>query len=906
MRHSNSKAGAGKAGSVPRDLRAEVLGRLDIIAHYESLGVHFITREPNDEGYVKCRADDDDKNPSASVYVGPDPKRKGRFYDFRDKKGKSLFDFTAEHAPHKYGREFEEVLHALEKEVGLDKGASAAEANGRPAGNPGNPPPPKDPPAAQAKKRKSLPLEFYQWSDRAAADFCDKKKPTTPDAIKAAGGRLAKFPRWGDDRQYVFAFPTLDAAGRELGWHVARVDGEMVRVTKDGVTTVSKTVTFVASGWLNLAGVKKLASAAVVFKCEGLSDALALQAVAPDDVAVIATTGAGDKPDDDDVAALTGKTVFLVHDTDKAGRDGARPWVLALEGKAASVREVRLPNEGDAGKVDVRDFLAGHTYAELLKLAEATPEGVQSEPWGEPEMLDAPAVPPFPVDVLPEWQRDWVKAKAVETQTPPDMAAVLVLTVTAAALARRFEVQIRPGWREPTNLYSATAMESGERKSAVFRDATAPVGDHERDECERLGPEIAKAASDHEVLAQQLKKLQTEAAKAKGAALQAQAKGTAREKAKELAAHVVPAVPQFLCDDATPESLPGLLADNGERLLQASDEGTPFEIAKGRYSENGPRLEVYLKSYSGDRLRVNRVKRAKEFLERPALSVALAVQPHVIAGLGEEADVIRRGFLSRFLFSVPESFVGRRVSAADPVPPDVAEIYRQAMLALWKLEGGKDDKGRPVPHLLHFSPEANALMKAFEDWREPLLARGDELSGLYEWPKKMSGAAARIAAALHMAGAVKASAAGADELPDGTSTVNWNATIDADTVEKAIRLVKDYFLPHALAAFDLMGANEVLEKAKTVWANIVRRRGVFALSAHFAQGGTGFTQRDLYMCNRSLFKGGMEELKPVVDALVERNLIRKKDLPKQTGPGRPSVVFEANPAALEASRTRTP
>jgi hypothetical protein len=59
----------------------------------------------------------------------------------------------------------------------------------------------------------------------------------------------------------------------------------------------------------------------------------------------------------------------------------------------------------------------------------------------------------------------------------------------------------------------------------------------------------------------------------------------------------------MFCDDETPESLSRLIAQQRGRMLQASAEGTCFEIVKGRYSE-AANFDVYLKGHAGDPLRV--------------------------------------------------------------------------------------------------------------------------------------------------------------------------------------------------------------------------------------------------------------------------------------------------------------
>jgi hypothetical protein len=81
---------------------------------------------------------------------------------------------------------------------------------------------------------------------------------------------------------------------------------------------------------------------------------------------------------------------------------------------------------------------------------------------------------------------------------------------------------------------------------------------------------------------------------------------------------VVPPLPRWLVDDATPEALAGLLATYG-RIALLSPEGDVFDQMAGRYNQQvGPNLGVYLKGHAGDLLRVDRRGRPPEYVERPS------------------------------------------------------------------------------------------------------------------------------------------------------------------------------------------------------------------------------------------------------------------------------------------------
>ena len=69
---------------------------------------------------------------------------------------------------------------------------------------------------------------------------------------------------------------------------------------------------------------------------------------------------------------------------------------------------------------------------------------------------------------------------------------------------------------------------------------------------------------------------------------------------------------------------------------------------------------VFLRGHAGDDLRVDRVNRPPEHVERPALTMAVVVQPEVIAGLASKPGFRGRGLLGRILFSLPFSLIGYR------------------------------------------------------------------------------------------------------------------------------------------------------------------------------------------------------------------------------------------------------
>lgn len=495
-----------------------------------------------------------------------------------------------------------------------------------------------------------------------------------------------------------------------------------------------------------------------------------------------------------------------------------------------------------------------------------------AEPWEPPIPFHQAELPPFPTDVLPTWLRDMVEAEAEFTQTPADLAAMIGLACCALAVAKRVVVQPRPGWAEPLNLWTMVQQRPGTRKSQVFADMTAPVQAFECLRTETTRPEIAEASTRYEIAQKRAESARTHAAKAKDDIDRAALEEQAVILARELSAMRVPVPPRLLADDATPECLATLLCEQGGRMACLSPEGGVFELMAGRYAANGvPNLEVYLKSHAGDDHRVDRKQRPPEHVQKPALTLGLAVQPDVIRALADKPGFRGRGLLGRFLYSMAPDLLGRRKSGAPPVPEAVRAAYHCHLTSLLDLDPARDADGSPVPHTLQLAPDAERTLLEFEAWVEPQLGDWGELATLTDWAGKLVGAVVRLAGLLHLA------AHALDEVP-------WGDPIAAGTLARAVRLGQ-YCIPHAKAAFATMGADPVVEEARHLLQWITRT------------GEPTFTKRSCFNGVRGRFHR-VEAIEPGLRLLVEHGYIREQeaDIPRRAG--RPSTGYDVSPHVL--------
>jgi hypothetical protein len=386
---------------------------------------------------------------------------------------------------------------------------------------------------------------------------------------------------------------------------------------------------------------------------------------------------------------------------------------------------------------------AGPVPAEWISQPETAADG-----WQAPIPLEAAALPTWPDDVFPEAVQGFVSALSESTETPPELAALLVLAALAAAAQGRYQVRVKPDYFEPLNIWTCAALVPGSRKTAVKNEATAPLTEWERKQRVAMDGELKQAESDRKTVAERIATMRNKAAKASGAEFDRM-----KSEIAELEAGLpeIPKAPQLWGDDITPENLGTVMADNAERMAILSDEAGLFEMMGGRYSGGIPNIDIYLQSHAGSSVRVNRGSRPPVFLQNPVLTIGISPQPDVLRGLTEKPSFRGRGLLARFLYALPASNLGRRTGEAQPMAEGVRRAYAERIEAILSYPMATDCNGEPCPHTLRLSPEAYTAWAAFWQRNEASMGPGGMFEHCTDWAGKFPGAIARMAALLPVA-----------------------------------------------------------------------------------------------------------------------------------------------------------
>lgn len=472
--------------------------------------------------------------------------------------------------------------------------------------------------------------------------------------------------------------------------------------------------------------------------------------------------------------------------------------------------------------------------------------------WDTPIPFNDFDLPEFPTDALPPAIRDYVEAVAETTQTSADMAAVASLAILAICVQGKYRIWGKPDWWEPLNLYCVIALPPAERKSAVISLMTAPLEEYEKEVNATLDAQIIESQMMRSILEKERRSLEDKVSKGKATA------DDVANKAKEIAAFKEIRQLKLFVDDVTSERLTSILAENRGRAAIASAEGGIFDILNGIYTKN-VNIDVFLKGHSGDSIRVDRIGRASELIDHPALTMLLAVQPDVLHGLMTNGTFHGRGLTARFLYAIPRSFRGNRKFYTEPISDAVKSSYNHLIRTL--LVNNQNDEP------LSLTKSATTILEKLYLNTESRFHT--DLAEIESWAGKYTGAVLRIAGLLHIA---------------ENNGIPEFSNVSEQTMKNAVR-IGEYFLEHAKAAYSLMGADPV------------NKQGEYLLSKIQKAQVREFSRRDAMRMCRGIKSA--ETIQPVLNRLCEYGYIAPKPTEPVMGVGRrPSEVYLTNPCLL--------
>ena len=312
------------------------------------------------------------------------------------------------------------------------------------------------------------------------------------------------------------------------------------------------------------------------------------------------------------------------------------------------------------------------------------------------------------------------------------------------------------------------------------------------------------------------------------------------------------------------------MADNGGVCAIVSSEGGVFDNFAGRYS-GFANIDVLLKSYSGDTLKVSRSTKGNEVIYSPALTILDMMQHNALAGIMNNPVFRERGLTARILYCIPKSKIGYRNSNPEPVDLGIQKNYEELMIGLLSEKHSRKET-------ITLSEEAERERIAFDEEIEKKSL--DEYADFRDWTGKIVGTTIRIAALLYLASEERVNAKEKNEMP--------GYVISGEVMRDAIRIAR-YYIAHMMFAYRNSGTELMTKNCRK------------AISALLKRNKEAFTVRDLMRyCH---FKSA-ELAQAVADHLEDLGYVKAQDPEPYRKPGRPTKSkYTVYPELLRQGQT---
>jgi hypothetical protein len=463
------------------------------------------------------------------------------------------------------------------------------------------------------------------------------------------------------------------------------------------------------------------------------------------------------------------------------------------------------------------------------------------------------SLPDFPLEVLSPKLQEVIRRTSKGAGVTPAHVAVPLLGIASGLIGYSKRLKATASWFQPATCWTALVGYSGTGKTpghSVTRRAAKEVEQSRKKDEE-------KRKRDHETKKQAAKAARDNWEKKVKEATEA---GVLPPAMPETAVDPGKYVPVRLCvNDGTIERLAELLQARPHGIVLMRDELAALFLNMSRYS-GGQDDEFWLESWNGEPHTVERMGRMLS-VDHLLIGVVGGMQPDkLVASFEGDHD----GKYARVLFAWPDEpgWLGLNNDATE-IDTDVYNIISRILtLADFTEEGGL------IPRFISLDTEAERGFAQFAQFahQEKNAFEGRER----EWFAKATGHVLRLANTLtHVEWALTTGAA-------------KPVTVNNTTMQAAIKLVRDYFWPHARACLRQIGLTERHSDARKAlrWIRAQRKTEVSLMDVR------------RHALNERLDEKQTED---VLAHLERGGWVRKHKKPSGPAGGKPVVRWDVNP-----------
>ncbi|MEM8549173.1 MAG: DUF3987 domain-containing protein [Verrucomicrobiota bacterium] len=309
---------------------------------------------------------------------------------------------------------------------------------------------------------------------------------------------------------------------------------------------------------------------------------------------------------------------------------------------------------------------------------------------------------PFPLEVLPQKLRDFLRNASKAMGCSVDMIAVPMLAVAAGAIGTTRRMQVKEGWYEPAVIWAFVVAESGTLKSPALELAVLPAEDQQRILMEKYKQEKHATRNDQS--------------------------GDSETP-----------LSRVMISDTTIEAVIAILAQNPRGLFLYCDEASGWVGSFDQYKKSNNADESKWLLIHGARLLMTDRKTGEQptiMVPRAAISVSGGIQPGVLNRVITQ-ERRESGFAARIIFTIPPRRAKRWTN--ESISDKATQSYSEHIRRLYTLQ--PNDDGEPID--LPMTPEAQALfIQFYNDHNEEGQGHRGDMAAAWS---KLEGYAARLA-----------------------------------------------------------------------------------------------------------------------------------------------------------------
>jgi len=355
-------------------------------------------------------------------------------------------------------------------------------------------------------------------------------------------------------------------------------------------------------------------------------------------------------------------------------------------------------------------------------------------------------IAPFPLHHLPPAARAMAEAIARIERTPETLAGCCVLGIMSASIGAGLQVKNGPNRFARANLYIMASAESGSGKSETFRHAAKPFLAYEQKMLEHWQAEILpEHLAEVEMLECEISNLKKQASKGKVGLERTKIRDEIQAKKKALGDVSKKLYPPCLsCDNVTSEKLAVMLQENQEQIASLSADAKEIvDNLLGKYCKNDRTDDgVFVKSWSGDPCRVDRLVRDPVSLKRPCAAALWFTQPDKLETLLGKTELTDGGLIPRLLVCHTRAMPVPIVDGAEGIPAATVDAWValvSSLIETFRMAG--------EPFTIEPTPEARRMMDGHHN--RIVERRLGELRDVTTYAARWNEQAWRIAVVLH-------------------------------------------------------------------------------------------------------------------------------------------------------------